>query len=66
MKAKGNPKKNMSPENDRFDRKSAKIKSVHKDRSSKRKLSIYDDFDEDEDFNLDYDTDEEMDDTFDD
>ncbi|NQU88355.1 MAG: hypothetical protein HQ541_21620 [Mariniphaga sp.] len=66
MKSKGNPKKNMSPESDRFDRKSASTNSLHKDRSSKHKLSIYDEFDDEENWkDLNYNS-EEMDDTFDD
>ena len=48
MKTKGHPKKNVSHESDRFDRKSVKTKSSTKDKSTKRRLSIYDDFDEEE------------------
>ncbi len=45
MKRKGN-KKNY-PESDNFDRK-AKKHSAKKEKSSKRKLSIYDEFEEDD------------------
>ncbi len=67
MKTKANPKKNISLESDRIERKRAK-KQLHKDRSAKRKLSIYDDFEEDENWgNLAYNNyDEAMDDSLDD
>jgi len=51
MKTQGSPKKNLSKEIDRFDRKGAKIKPVQRVKSEKRRLSIYDDFNEDDDLN---------------
>lgn len=66
MKTKGYPKKNMLPEGDRFDRKGAKVKTALKEKSSKKRLSIYDDF-EDETFEqFDYDTDNVIEDPFED
>ncbi len=47
MKSKNNPKKNSAIDVDKFNRKSMKGKSVKKQKSSKRRLSIYDDFDSD-------------------
>ena len=65
MKTTGKPKKNISPEGDKFDRKSARVKSTSK-RSSKRKLSIYVDFDEEGFGDLDFESDSFMDNPFDD
>jgi hypothetical protein len=51
MKTKGSPKKNFSFEADRFERKGAKVKPVQHAKSEKRRLSIYDDFNEEDDLN---------------
>lgn len=48
MKSKNNLKKNLSNLGDKFDRKSVKGKTVKKEKSSKRRLSIYDDFNDDD------------------
>lgn len=65
MKTKGNPKKKLLPEGDRFDRKSAKVNAHHRDKSTKRRLSIYDEFDEEDDWDsLNFDSDDFIDDTF--
>lgn len=51
MKTKGSPKKSFSFEADRFDRKGAKVKTVQRSKSEKRRLSIYDDFNEEDELN---------------
>jgi hypothetical protein len=66
MKTKGDPKKNMLPEGDRFDRKVAKVKTALRDKSSKRRLSIYDDFEDESLDQFDYDSDSVMENPFED
>lgn len=64
MKTKANPKKNISFDSDKFERKRAK-KLLHKERSTKHKLSIYDDFEEEEEDwdDLTFNYDDDMDDS---
>jgi hypothetical protein len=50
MKPKAGPKKTTSLEGDKFERRRAK-KQLHKEKSVKHRLSIYDDFEENENWN---------------
>lgn len=61
MKHKDNSKRSISGDRDKFDRKTIRSGSVKKDKSSKKRLSIYDEFNEDDLGDFEYNSDSLLD-----